>query len=285
MAFTLQRLQRGVRRRLAAAIAPKPSSPKSPVSAFYPQQPTCQIHNLFHLLSKFLGERENGYFVEVGAYDGLFASNTWGLAERGWRGLLIEPVPELADACRRNYAHREGIRVAQVAIGDSNKEIVLHLAGTLTTANTKIHQEYAGIDWARNALTANCLAVDCRTLDQVLVEHGVPQRFDLLVVDVEGFEHEVFSGLDLVVWKPKMLIVELTDTHPDINETEGEDAVLSRTVAASGYVIAYKDHINTVFVRDDVWESAFGLPSECPAKPLHQSNFGGTGPPSSGGIT
>lgn len=36
-----------------------------------------------------------GVFVEVGAQDGLWLSNTWWLeAERGWRGLLIEADPQ-----------------------------------------------------------------------------------------------------------------------------------------------------------------------------------------------
>src|SRR6516225_8771930 len=45
----------------------------------------------------------NGFFVEAGANDGLAQSNTYWFEQfRGWRGLLIEAVPEKAAACRRN---------------------------------------------------------------------------------------------------------------------------------------------------------------------------------------
>ncbi len=44
---------------------------------------------------------DNGIFVEAGANDGQTQSNTAYFARhRGWRGLLVEPIPELAARCR-----------------------------------------------------------------------------------------------------------------------------------------------------------------------------------------
>ena len=251
------RIQRGLRRRLASVIAPKESPSPSLAAAFYSQEPTCQIPNLYYLLSKFLGNREHGHYVEVGAYDGIFASNTWGLAARGWHGLLIEPVPHLADMCRRNYELLGKIEVLEIAVGRDEQDVPLHLAGTLTTANTNVYDEYADVEWATGALTDQSLSVECRPLDLVLTEQHVPLGFDLLVVDVEGFETEVFAGFDISKWQPKMMIVELTDTHPDLTATEDADAKLSRSLCEAGYIICFKDSVNTVFIRQDVWEASF----------------------------
>ena len=90
-----------------------------------------------------------------------------------------------------------------------------------------------------------------------LVEFGIEKNFDVLVVDVEGFESQVFAGFSLGLWHPKMLIVELVDTHPDLKSTSKIDARLGRSILSTGYTIVYKDYINTVFIRDDVWEMAF----------------------------
>jgi Methyltransferase FkbM domain len=53
-------------------------------------------------LAQYLTIRR-GFFVEVGANDGVSQSNT-AYYERylGWQGILIEPVPELAARCRMN---------------------------------------------------------------------------------------------------------------------------------------------------------------------------------------
>ena len=93
-----------VRYAAANRIRPRPEISRT----FYPQQPTCQISNMWLIFETFFGQRTEGLFVEVGAFDGVLYSNTWGLAARGWRGLLIEPVPEFAAvAC-----HEHGTSVA-----------------------------------------------------------------------------------------------------------------------------------------------------------------------------
>ena len=49
---------------------------------------------------------DNGFFIEAGANDGIKQSNTLYFEKyRNWRGLLIEPIPELAMKCRKNRRH------------------------------------------------------------------------------------------------------------------------------------------------------------------------------------
>ena len=42
-----------------------------------------------------------GYFVEVGANDPEYLSQTWHLEQRGWTGVLVEPQPDLAAELKR----------------------------------------------------------------------------------------------------------------------------------------------------------------------------------------
>jgi hypothetical protein len=62
-----------------------------------------------------------------------------------------------------------------------------------------------------------------------------------------------------MAWKPKMLIVELVDTHPDLQSTANSDAKLGQVILSAGYEIVYKDFINTVFVRKDIWIQAYEI--------------------------
>src|SRR5262245_61082337 len=49
------------------------------------------------LKEEFFGHRTDGYFVEVGANDPEQWSQSLHLERLGWRGILIEPQPDLAD--------------------------------------------------------------------------------------------------------------------------------------------------------------------------------------------
>ena len=46
---------------------------------FYNLSPTCQVPRLEVIYERYFGRRIDGCFVEVGAYDGDYASNTSGL--------------------------------------------------------------------------------------------------------------------------------------------------------------------------------------------------------------
>jgi len=39
--------------------------------------------------------KKDGYFVDIGAFDGITISNTYALEKIGWKGICVEPVPEI----------------------------------------------------------------------------------------------------------------------------------------------------------------------------------------------
>lgn len=236
------------------------AQPPTTLDAYYGQSNSCQIADLWFLYSRFLGDRTSGSFVEIGAFDGVSYSNTWGLAERGWRGLMVEPVPDFAERCRRAHAGHPSVTVVQSAIGPADTtEITLKLAGELSTANRQIHETYSQLAWSSTYVSDHEVSVPSQTLDALLYSHDIAPGFDLLSVDVEGFEEVVFSAFDLDRWAPHLIIIELADTHPELTATAISDAGVAERITNSGYRVVFKDRINTVFVRLDVWRKAFQL--------------------------
>ena len=53
--------------------------------------------------------------------------------------------------------------------------------------------------------------VPARTLGSVLTEAAAPHDFDLLSLDVEGYEAQVLRGLDLQTWRPRFICIEVRD--------------------------------------------------------------------------
>lgn len=232
--------------------------PKVNSDQYYEGQPSCQISQLDSLFQLFLGRKENGVFVEIGANDGISCSNTWGLAKRGWTGFLVEAIPEFVKQCKLNHLCHHNVSVWQVAVGDEDgKEVTFNIGGQLTTANQDLSLEYQNIVWAKSVVTSTQVKLTTQKLDTFLVNMRLQPGFDLLVVDVEGYEAQVFSGFTLSKWLPKMLIVELTDTHPNLRTNAKSDATLSQQILSVGYKIVYKDCINTVFITESVWHDVF----------------------------
>jgi FkbM family methyltransferase len=221
---------------------------------YYHPAPTCQIPELATLYSLFLGERSDGLFVEVGAFDGIGFSNSSCLADAGWSGILIEPIPSFAEACRARYRGNDRIQIVEAAVGANNSIVELAVEGVFTSTNDQIAARYRSLGWAQaSACGTSLLSVRQLTLDEILDAANLAGKsVDLLIVDVEGGERAVFQGFSIGRWQPKMIIAELSHTHPDLHDISGDDAALQQDIEHAGYIVVYKDRINTVFVRTDI---------------------------------
>jgi len=213
---------------------------------------TCQIENLSQIYEEYFGYPSKGYFVEVGAYDGEFASNTSCLADHGWEGLYIEPIYDHYLKCLKRH-NENNVTVANVAIGLEEGEKIIYYGDTLTTLDKEQVERYRQIDWAQHIKFSETVCDQMR-LDTLMEKIEVPKEFDILVVDVEGKESEVFQTFNLDEWRPKMLIVELEDEHPSFQKYEiliDKLKNLRNFIKDNGYIEIFKDHINTVFVREE----------------------------------
>ncbi len=71
------------------------------------------------LIYDFFKNRDPGFFVEAGAYDGITFSNTYLLESLGWRRMLVEPHPRQFELCKAN---RPGSSVVHAALGPDGSD-------------------------------------------------------------------------------------------------------------------------------------------------------------------
>ena len=214
----------------------------------------CQIDGLEGVYESYFGDLEKGTFVEVGAYDGQFVSNTCFLADCGWKGYYIEPVAEYAAQCKRRHANNNVV-VSEQAIGDYNGTLRLSVAKTLSSAcpQTIDFFEKGLVEGFAGLHHGEFRTVKVQTLNDYLHTHGVQPRFELLVIDVEGFEWEVLKSWNIKDWMPLMIIVEMAEqsaawqAEPWVRE---RNANINGFMQNSGYTAIHRDHTNTIFVRE-----------------------------------
>ncbi len=215
---------------------------------------TCQVPGLRELLKQHLPNLHQGTFVEVGAYDGERFSNTSWLADNGWQGIYVEPSAEFARLCRIRHC-LNNVQVLNVAAGEAEGEATLMQIGSLSTMSGQTFDEYQQIPWAKGQIEKGLEhhATAIQPLNTLLTNSQCPAEFELLVVDVEGFEESVFRGFDLDRWQPRILIVELCDMHADFRDNVELVASARRVrerIHTAGYCEIYCDNINTVFARN-----------------------------------
>jgi FkbM family methyltransferase len=187
-----------------------------------------------------------GTFVEFGAFDGMTHSLGHFLFKEGWGGYYTEPIPEAFVACRNRYRKNKNIVVDRVAIGGSNSWLKMHIGGLVSTGNDSF-QEHTKQSPFKRLITGSEIKVRMMTLNGFLEKHDVPEGFDLLIVDVEGMEWEVFRSFDIGKWKPRAILVEM---HQDMLDWEGVGGCYKKTeefLLDRGYHIAVRTRVNTLF--------------------------------------
>lgn len=208
------------------------------------------LHDMDRKLEQVIG-RDGGFFVEAGAFDGYTQSNTYHLEQfRGWRGMLVEPMPELAAQARRNRPQATVIQCALVGSDYPEQSIEMEFGG-LTSTISGIHDR----DWTAAGLTLGwhdfrSERVPARRLSELLDELGGPE-VDLLSLDVEGYEAEALSGLELGRHAPAWILVEM---HDLVKGRESVSAVLGTRYVEHGQL----SPLDVLYRRGDVRRSAAG---------------------------
>jgi FkbM family methyltransferase len=174
------------------------------------------LNELDRKLENFL-DFDGGYFVELGANDGISQSNTRYFEQyRGWTGLLIEPTPHNFLACLQNRAAQTRVFCrACVSFEYKDKFVEIAFSNLMSTPIglesdifDQIGHAQTGKQFLRPHEEIFSFGALAAPLNTLLIEAGSPARIDLLSLDVEGAEMEVLKGIDHSTFRFKYICVE-----------------------------------------------------------------------------
>ncbi|MGE4192869.1 MAG: FkbM family methyltransferase [Pseudodesulfovibrio sp.] len=170
-------------------------------------------------------KHRNGFFIECGANNGYVQSNTFYLEYcMDWKGVLVEPIPELYNKCKYLRMNSQVFNCALVSSDFKEDHITMRYAGLMSIVKGNKAKDVEDAWIERGAARENIadpyeIEVRTRTLTSILDEVA-PEHIDLFSLDVEGYELEVLKGLDLDKYRPDFILVEMHDKDAIINHLQ-----------------------------------------------------------------
>jgi FkbM family methyltransferase len=146
--------------------------------------------------------KSNGFFIELGANDGLKQSNTAFLEfTKNWNGILIEPSVNSYLECKKNRTNSVVYNCCCVSNTYKLDYVKGDFDGNLMSS----------INGKRNN-SNNLISIKARTLENILDEYfekNPIKQIDFLSLDTEGYEYNILQGLNLTKYRPKYMLIEI----------------------------------------------------------------------------
>lgn len=181
-----------------------------------------------------------GYFVEVGAHDGVGDSHTKSLEDLGWTGVCVEPSSAFAGLkasrrCRvddRCLWKKDGVTVPFWETPGNRIE----LSGIKSCFRDH---------WDRSE--GKEVLKDSVTLTTLLREHDAPATIEFLSLDTEGSEYEILSAHDFDAFRFLAMIVE----H---NGVEAQRNLVRKLLRERDYRVCNESEIEDWYVHGGIQE-------------------------------
>jgi FkbM family methyltransferase len=164
----------------------------------------------------------SGFYVDVGAFHPIEASNTYKLYLKGWRGITIEPNPAVAKLFRRKRPRDTHIvqGISQTHQTIPYYKYKLANLNTFSVARAK-ELEISGCQLMETE------EVKCSPLAAVIAQAAPDRHIDLLSIDCEGMDLEVLRTFDFAKKRPTTIIIEDFDGYRLCRDGGGQSAIQS----------------------------------------------------------
>jgi FkbM family methyltransferase len=175
------------------------------------------------------------YFIGIGANDGVTHDPLYPfIRDFGWRGLMVEPIPEAFAALERNYAGFSEVALVPAAIGKVDGQGIIYTAAVSDQNSLRmtLHSSFSRDvllrakqwypDLETRIIERNVPVMSFSTLLEKAGGHAV----DVLKIDTEGYDLAILKSIDLSRLSPKLIVAEHANLSKE-NKAEMADILLN----------------------------------------------------------
>ena len=158
-----------------------------------------QIGQDKYFIENINNNKKNGFFVDIGAHNGINFSNTYCLEKYlDWNGLCIEVNDYIFDDLQRNR-NCMCVNECVYEISDVELELEIPLENEIPEGNDMLTRIKDNIDndyWSNQFKTTKIFKKKTKSLTDIFEKYNVPRVIDYLSIDIEGAELLALKGLD-----------------------------------------------------------------------------------------
>jgi len=168
----------------------------------------------------FLQKKKEGFYIDIGANDGISGSNTYIFEQIGWKGICIEPNPDMYKKLK-NIRKCDCYNVALSSETNDNVEFFKATADGLSGLNDKMEESHR--KWAKEYGKIEIIKVKTVVFDKIMENYPNVKHIDFMSLDVEGYEISILESINFKKYTFGILTIEKNNPEKikDIMEKNG----------------------------------------------------------------
>ena len=200
-----------------------------------------QFNQDVYLIEKIYDFKKNGYFVEIGAYDGINMSNTYLLEYcYDWKGILVECNPYWFSKLIENRPNCINLKSAVFNEDDNIMEFIDDDTGgcsgfVITNSHSHI-------------LNKKIINVETKKLTTILNNCNAPNFIEFLSLDTEGSEYEILACHDFDKYLFGYICVE--HNFIEINRIK-----IRTLLESKGYIFYRENNVDDDYIHKSIINS------------------------------
>ncbi|CAN5455491.1 hypothetical protein BH10BAC4_BH10BAC4_06180 [soil metagenome] len=185
-------------------------------------------------------------YIDIGANDPYFLSNTALLYQNGCRGINIEANPQLSEKFK---IYRPDDINLNIGIDDKEGELDFYMMLDHTLSTFSLNEYNSMI--ADGKQLAEVRKVKLTTISYVLMKYFDSKFPDFMSIDVEGMDFDILKSIDYESAFPKIICVEAAEYSPigaGVRRSDLIDFLVSK-----GYYEYANTNLNAIMVKKEFW--------------------------------
>jgi FkbM family methyltransferase len=166
------------------------------------------LYKLFHpkkAENKPVVFKKDGLYIDIGCNHPVSNSQTYGLYKRGWKGIVIDPLPDY-----RNLFQKVRPKDIYLPCGVScNNGTMKYYMYDLNVINSFDKEASEDLAQQLNAKLLEVKEVPVVTIDEICKTHLKGRTIDFMSIDAEGYELEILKSNDWEKYRPKFILTEV----------------------------------------------------------------------------
>ena len=191
---------------------------------------------------KFYNNKKDGFFIEIGASDGIELSNTYLLEKKyNWKGICVEPIPRRFNLLCKNRPN--SLCYDYAVYNKSNTQVVFDIANNydlLSGISSNIDCHTRAVNSNKTQIIKNTIS-----LNDLLELSNAPLFIDYLSLDTEGSELEILKSVDLQKYTFGLIDVER-------NYVEPRRTQIRNLLTSNGYDYIRENHFDDSYKHKSI---------------------------------